>query len=171
LAKGDPSGCSAKNGGNPIPIWDDDEGRMRWSEEAEDERAFESEEPNPGENETRFETDFERPWFISLGRTVCIDVRSVGVGEDVPESKSTTDVDGVMVGINEGDAVRATLGSSCFEAEFLPPAAVSKVSLATLSETAAFPEAISAILPSDNRLMSGLAFRAIEVDSQCQRAN
>lgn len=135
---------------------------MRWSEEDEDERVFESEEPNPGENETRFETDFERPWFISLGRTVCIDVRSVGVGEDVPDCRSTADVDGVIVGISEGDAVKATLGSSCFEADLLLPVAVSKVSLATLSESAAFPDAISAMLPFDSRLMSGLAFRAMQ---------
>lgn len=134
---------------------------MRWSEEDEDERVFESEDPNPGENETRLETDLERPWFISLGRTVCIDVRSVVLGEDVPDSRSTTDVDGVIVGIIEGDAVKTMLVSSCFDAELLDEAALSKVALAALSETAAFPDAISAMLPFDNRLMSGLAFRAI----------
>lgn len=134
---------------------------MRWSEEDEDERVFESEEPNPGENETRFETDFERPWFISLGLAVCVDVRSVELGEDVPDSRSTADVDGVIVGSIVGDAVKIILVSNCFDAEFLDAAALSKVAFAALSDVAAFPDAISAMLPFDNRLMSGLAFRAM----------
>ena len=88
--------------------------------------------------------------------------------EDRPEASSTSDVEGVTVSIIEGGFDNAALGSRRFGAVLLmvTAATMSNVSFAALSETAAFPEAISAILPFERRLISGLAFRATIVDKQ-----
>lgn len=48
---------------------------MRWIEDADDS-------VDSGENDTRFDTDFDRPWLINRGLIVLIEVRSMLIDSD-----------------------------------------------------------------------------------------
>ncbi len=48
---------------------------IRWIEDVD-------ESVDSGENETRFDTDFDRPWFISRGLIVLIELRSMTIDDE-----------------------------------------------------------------------------------------
>lgn len=117
--------------------------------------------PNPGEKDTRLDTDLERPWFISLGRTVCADDRLLADGEEAAVSKAVAKgAEGDIVKLEEGGNIVVDDSSDKIASVDWPLKTLSSTAPVGASLTPTFPAAMSAILPSESRRMSGLALRA-----------